>query len=302
MQKINIEVCNCDFMVDMTFCDTFAALDQTLVDSVNEMISSTYSALYIGDYSSPPSNNLLLAESLASGQEPGRGTPETKIIPISLLSGQTLSLLANSECSEEQLMDLRQILTVYQNQHEHLNRANKDKLTSLKNRRAFDAEYEHLTESGSSSVSGHILAVIDIDFFKNINDKYGHLVGDETLIALSNLMKEFFIREDHLYRFGGEEFVVLIQNCTVASADKQLNELRLKIAEYAFAQIGKMTVSIGFIQLEPGVDNNLLFERADAAMYNAKESGRNCVKNYEALIEHEIIKPVVQREGEIELF
>ena len=179
-------------------------------------------------------------------------------------------------------------------------------MTELKNRRAFDIEYERLTESyleqNDKEHHGHLLAILDVDFFKLVNDNHGHIVGDETLISISNIMKEFFMREDHLYRFGGEEFIILMHNTRLESAANILEALRVLISKYNFPQVGKKTVSIGFVEIQKGIDNSLLFDRADSALYYAKHSGRNCVKNYETLVFNNNIQAVISKNGNVEIF
>ena len=306
MQVLDLHVCSCEFMLELTYSNTFQGLDQTLVDSVIKLTSATYAALYIGAFEQEPGNHLILAKAYHDDyrqEEHG----ENIVVPVNLPSERRLSLVINRENSNEQLSDLVQLLAVYSNQHEHLNRANKDRLTGLKNRRAFEMEYANLMQEELANTSGdsdkvNVLAVLDVDHFKQVNDQHGHLIGDETLIAISNIMKDFFQRDDPLYRFGGEEFVVLMKHITLSRAEQLLDQLRITISQYAFPQVGQKTVSIGYTVLQHDLDNNLLFERADAALYKAKESGRNCLKSYEQLVEKGLISALSPREGEIELF
>jgi len=308
MQTEEESICNCDFIIDITYCDNFVSLDQALLNSVTKVTGATYAGLYIGEYGVLGEQQKILAEtgeqasSSLKSQAALNEWRGSNVIPIELSAGRALTLLLDSNCDEVELKKLSQLLTVYKNQHEHLTRSNKDKLTNLKNRRAFDIEYQLLTDAPLSLDKIYILAVLDIDFFKQVNDKHGHLIGDETLIAVSHLMKDFFLREDNLYRFGGEEFIILFSVSSLEQAGEQLNDLRIKISKYPFPQVGKKTVSIGYIEIEAGVDNDLLFERADAALYYAKSSGRNCIKNYEELVQEDLIEPVNRREGAIELF
>lgn len=135
-----------------------------------------------------------------------------------------------------------------------------------------------------------------------VNDEFGHIVGDETLIAFSNIMKTFFERNEYIFRFGGEEFVVLLHDTTLLEAQILLEQFRSEIENYPFAQIGHRTISIGYISLSEDVDPSILFERADAALYYAKQHGRNCIYNYENLVKSNLIQPINQRSGPVELF
>ena len=311
MDKIEQDLCDCDFVIGITYCDNFVSLDQSFVEAVMTVIGSTFAALYIGTIDESEVERLLLAEAskrsdslpdVAAFKEKDFDQDDYELIPITLDAGRQLVLVVRCDYDERKLEKLSQLLTVYKNQHGHLTRSNRDKLTNLKNRRAFDIEYQLLTDAPPNLQGCYFLGVLDIDFFKLVNDNYGHLIGDETLVAVSNLMKEYFVREDNLYRFGGEEFVILFSASSVAHAKDVLDGLRIKISNYSFPQVGKKTVSIGYIQLATGVRNDLLFERADAALYYAKSSGRNCVKNYEALVDQRLIEPIQSREGPIELF
>ncbi len=196
-----------------------------------------------------------------------------------------------------QLKMINGMLGLYRNYLSLLEYSQHDSLTGLLNRKTFDDNLDKLllrtrhAESKSpgerradASDTGSWLAILDIDYFKKINDRYGHLFGDEVLILLTRLMKKVFRRHDKLFRFGGEEFVVIAQNTTEANALKLFNRLRATVEAHEFPQIGQFTVSIGFTRVEAGDNATLVLGRADEALYYGKQHGRNQVHLYETLL------------------
>lgn len=127
------------------------------------------------------------------------------------------------------------------------------------------------------------LAVVDIDHFKQVNDRFGHLYGDEVLILIANILRSSFRSHDRIFRFGGEEFVVLLRSTTLSTAHKVFNRFRLAVQEYHFPQVGQVTVSLGFVSTTRGSPVEILGQ-ADQALYYAKEHGRNQVCFYDDLV------------------
>jgi diguanylate cyclase (GGDEF)-like protein len=196
-----------------------------------------------------------------------------------------------------------------------------DTLTGLLNRKTFD-EYlinilSHVADGGdaaaaprrgpqrrrpASHTQHHWLAVIDIDHFKSINDRFGHLIGDEVLILVANLMKSTFRSHDKLFRFGGEEFVVLLKPTDLANAHAIFERYRKAIAEHEFPQVGTVTVSVGFTRIGLYDTPSIILDDADEALYFAKENGRNRVCCYEELIDAgKLVKRQVMH-TDVELF
>ena len=138
---------------------------------------------------------------------------------------------------------LQSVLLAYQNLLGLLDYGERDSLTELLNRKTFDGAFFKATADNSSTPpegvderreSGRIaagvwLAVLDIDHFKRVNDTYGHLIGDEVLLLLARLMRNNFRFYDQLYRFGGEEFVVLMRCDDAGQAEIALERLRLRV-------------------------------------------------------------------------
>ncbi|RZJ12148.1 MAG: GGDEF domain-containing protein [Acidovorax sp.] len=198
---------------------------------------------------------------------------------------------------------LKGVFQVYQNYQRLLDYSERDALTGLFNRKTFDEQFSRQAMNGLGvSRAGPLaetfsaedgaspaepvqqwLAVVDIDHFKQVNDRFGHLYGDEVLILLANILRTSFRSHDRVFRFGGEEFVVLLRSTTLATAHRVFNRFRLAVQEYAFPQVGNVTVSLGFVSTTRGSPVEILGQ-ADQALYYAKEHGRNQVCFYDDLI------------------
>jgi diguanylate cyclase (GGDEF)-like protein len=147
----------------------------------------------------------------------------------------------------------------------------------------------------------HWLGVIDIDHFKSVNDNYGHLIGDEVLLLLSRLMRSRFRFHDRLYRFGGEEFVVLMRCGSEEDAHHAFERLRTGVERYPFPQVGHITVSVGFTEVKIGDTPSGAFERADKAVYYGKTHGRNQVCSHAKLVASGELEDL-SVSGDVELF
>jgi diguanylate cyclase (GGDEF)-like protein len=128
-------------------------------------------------------------------------------------------------------------------------------------------------------------AMLDIDHFKKVNDNYGHPMGDRVLKSLALFLKQRLRKTDHIGRYGGEEFAVVLPDTDAASAHRLLDEIRRRFAEIPYpAQPRDLTCtfSCGLAQLEDHLDAASLSARADQALYAAKRAGRNQVQVYQA--------------------
>lgn len=154
-----------------------------------------------------------------------------------------------------------------------------DPLTGLYNRRHLDSNLEREFMRAKRYDSDLSLAVIDIDFFKKINDTYGHICGDYVLKEAAYLILESFRKTDLVFRYGGEEFVVLLTETSLESAQIPLERLRKNIENYPFKfkdENLKITVSIGAAGVSENINSGSeLLDLADKSLYTAKESGRN---------------------------
>lgn len=156
--------------------------------------------------------------------------------------------------------------------------AGTDTLTGAWNRRHFDEVVDR--ELDRSRRYGHALAliVLDLDRFKEINDRYGHVEGDRVLQEVASCMREALRKPDSLTRWGGEEFIVLMPDTGIASAAILAERLRSNIAARHIEGIGTVTASIGVAELGTSEQRNAWLARADAALYRAKQAGRNRVE------------------------
>ena len=152
-----------------------------------------------------------------------------------------------------------------------------DPLTGCLNRAGFSGvllrEQEELNRGGRP-VS---FMIFDIDHFKNINDTYGHLVGDEVLVNLAKLVQSMIRNTDSLVRWGGEEFVILSDDTSIQNAAFLAEKLRKAIEASTLITQQRVTCSFGVTEMVPGEDPKSLIARADKALYSSKESGRNRV-------------------------
>jgi diguanylate cyclase (GGDEF)-like protein len=157
--------------------------------------------------------------------------------------------------------------------------AREDPLTGALNRRAFverlDAELARADRTGASCA----LATIDVDHFKDINDRYGHAAGDDALRGLVATISRRRRRSDALGRLGGEEFAVLLTDATIADAERYADELRALVRADAVSRGTPFTISVGVTAVTtPGSTAEDLLVAADAALYRAKRAGRDTVR------------------------
>ncbi|ADG94716.1 diguanylate cyclase with extracellular sensor [Arcobacter nitrofigilis DSM 7299] len=152
-----------------------------------------------------------------------------------------------------------------------------DKLTNLYNRRKLDELLQH--ELNRSERFNHTfgIAILDIDYFKKVNDTFGHQAGDKVLIELSNILKTHIRTTDFVGRFGGEEFVIICPESQKDGVYNLMESIRLDIENYTFKDIGKITTSFGVTLSKENDTSESLLKRADIALYEAKSLGRNRV-------------------------
>jgi diguanylate cyclase (GGDEF)-like protein len=168
--------------------------------------------------------------------------------------------------------------------------ANKDPLTNLYNRRYFTDIASNIQELAKRNNEPLSALMIDIDRFKNINDTYGHDVGDDVIVNIANILLQHTRKSDIVVRFGGEEFVILLPNTNIDGAAKIAEKIRVNIENQTIKldenSTIKTTVSIGVSQCSNSNSLNIenLIKRTDVALYEAKRSGKNKVVIYEKSI------------------
>jgi diguanylate cyclase (GGDEF)-like protein len=203
---------------------------------------------------------------------------------------------------------------IYANYITLLNESERDKLTGLYNRRTFERHLQrmflplavvrraHEQRAQGRGTPAVWLAIFDIDHFKRINDTYGHIYGDEVILLLAQQMRASFRQSDVLFRFGGEEFVILLAGQDEAEARAALERFRERVASCLFPQVGHVTVSVGYARAAPGDYPESVIDRADKALYYAKEHGRNRTHGYEELLSCGELVADGTNTGSIDLF
>jgi len=155
--------------------------------------------------------------------------------------------------------------------------ATKDALTHVSNRFQFDKVLGHSITLSQRYGRALSIILIDIDFFKEVNDTYGHLAGDKVLKTLAKVLSDGIRKSDVIARWGGEEFVILLPDSELSSAVKLAETLRIKVAEHDFKLVDPITCSMGVSRWNEGENSDQLLRRVDEKLYLAKASGRNRV-------------------------
>ena len=156
--------------------------------------------------------------------------------------------------------------------------ATTDSLTGASNRRTLNEQLAVAIEQQSRHNRQYGLILLDLDHFKQINDKYGHKTGDKMLIELVPVLQSLLRQHDPVFRFGGEEFVVVVADISAAALEKLAEKLRQGVEQKMFLPDGShITTSVGIAMLQAGEDWEAWLHRADMALYQAKHQGRNQV-------------------------
>jgi diguanylate cyclase (GGDEF)-like protein len=254
-----------------------------------------------------------LAAQAGSAQATGADGRRTLWLPI--WSGDNadtcLELVGDAPFSPETLHMVAGVVSVYRNFQNLLDYSERDSLTGLLNRKTFDDQLARMLHSAVDAEPPHPgqderrqprsdekqwLAVVDVDHFKLVNDKFGHLYGDEVLILIANLLTSSFRAHDRVFRFGGEEFVVLLRSTTLEHAWKIIERFRTNVAAYDFPQVGRVTVSIGFVSISAFDSPVVTLGHADQALYYAKTHGRNQSCHYDALVAGGLLQTVASND------
>ncbi len=160
-----------------------------------------------------------------------------------------------------------------------------DPLTGAYNRRHMETCLDEVIERHRRTGAGAALLLIDIDQFKPVNDRFGHAAGDSVLRTIVALVADRVRRLDRVFRIGGDEFLLLLPDTDLSAAQTVAEELRARIAAAAIPGASPVTVSIGLAVLQPGQQMDAWMQDADAALYRAKQQGRNRVECSAAAVE-----------------
>ncbi|MBF0307963.1 MAG: diguanylate cyclase [Magnetococcales bacterium] len=158
---------------------------------------------------------------------------------------------------------------------EDRNLAQTDALTGLNNRRAFDAALVRECDRAMRYKRDLVLVMMDLDHFKAVNDVFGHATGDRVLRELGQILRENSRESDLCFRYGGEEFALILPESNQEGAWIHIEKIRSYIEQHLFVGVGHKTASFGLAVLAEGESEESLLSRADAALYQSKQNGRN---------------------------
>jgi diguanylate cyclase len=215
--------------------------------------------------------------------ENNQNLSEIKAVLNEIIAG-TKNLAETSMALQAQLDESKKEMQLLRQELAHARETAKtDALTGLLNRRAFDQKLNEYIESHKQSNVELCLLILDIDCFKQINDTFGHQMGDNVLRYTANLMKQHITKYHCAARYGGEEMAIIMPNTPLNRAMEIAEKIRVSLAQHPLKlkgskkSIGKVTISIGVSSFKINDSLESLVERADQAMYRAKDNGRNQV-------------------------
>ncbi|MFD1384933.1 GGDEF domain-containing protein [Rhodanobacter aciditrophus] len=222
-------------------------------------------------------------------------------------NAQYLVITLDKKPSKSENYIIKGMLSIYSNFSSLLIEAQTDELTGLMNRKTFEESIVKLyqkfdVEDDEHTEQSNWIAIIDLDHFKNINDNFGHLYGDEVLIHVSRVMQQTFRHDDLLFRFGGEEFVILMKNRGRKDCERVLEALRQNVQNIKLPNIDAITVSIGVCEFNDDVFHITLMDRADQALYYSKQHGRNQITFFDQVVAEGLAVESQVNAGEIDLF
>jgi diguanylate cyclase (GGDEF)-like protein len=254
-----------------------------------------------------------LARRETSAEACGPGCTRTLWLPIWFGDQATtcLEIVRNAPFPAATIHTIAGIVGVYRNFQNLLDYSERDSLTGLLNRKTFEDQLARMLQcpvEPEAPFPGRLerrcsqgeekgwLAVVDVDHFKMVNDTFGHLYGDEVLILIANQLQASFRTQDRVFRFGGEEFVVLLRSTTLEHARRIIDRFRSNVENYQFPQVGKVTVSVGFVSISPYDSPVVTLGHADQALYYAKTHGRNQACHYNELVECGLLQTVTSND------
>lgn len=228
-------------------------------------------------------------------------------LPYSIVDTPSGGILSDLPEQHPLRHKVEKLISVFANQLFFMFSATHDSLTGLQNRHAFDHAMQDSVfnnQRRQQPQSESCFAILDIDHFKQVNDSFGHLFGDEVLLLFARVMQKSFRSKDMLFRYGGEEFAVVLHNASCETAIKVLERFRETVASTLFPKVGQVTVSIGATMMEDHLSLPQLIDRADQALYFAKEHGRNQTHTFETLSAQGHLSDIVlsNDDSDIELF
>lgn len=292
---------------DITYVRSHVLLEHDEVFAMDDNADGSYELL-----TAYPELMQCMAQQIDRTQRLAEDGSDTLWLPVRLDNKMISCIeITNDTAYSAQAIDMiHGIIEVYRNYQSLLDYSERDALTGLFNRKTFDEQFSRYARNGAglntpekrhSHSNDQWLAVVDIDHFKLVNDRFGHVYGDEVLILVANLLRTSFRSNDRIFRFGGEEFVVLLRSADLENARVIFERFRQNIEEYDFPQVGRVTVSVGFTGTRQGAPVEIL-GHADQALYYAKQHGRNQVCFYEELMSDGSLQVADVAHNDVELF
>lgn len=244
-------------------------LDQALRRQVDDMQVTVSSAVDLQGLQQSISCRLeALLDGLAEQRAQREAREEAVTASLHQLSARIQELEREADVCRRQLNEQRR-------------EALRDPLTGLANRTAWNVQVQQALERRHAQADKLALAVLDVDHFKQVNDRFGHLAGDKVLKLIADILRRRIPEGGFLARYGGEEFVLLLPGYDLSDAQSLLRELLASIQDCPFHFKGErlpVTLSAGLACFEPNEDSvEEVFHRADQALYQAKQRGRNCL-------------------------
>jgi len=268
--------------VDLTFIEGLFekyisnahAIDKKILDPIEKSLTATLDKINLQvDSDKTVASNLKKAEKALTKHEYHKSMQN---IVSFLMNNITASQQQHSDLSLELTRTCGEVSFLKAKLKAVRHEAILDSLTGLYNRRGCDIKLKELDiEQVHSSLA------IDIDHFKNINDQFGHFIGDKVIERIAKVIKTSISEQDIAVRFGGEEFIVVMVNKTMSQAHEVAEKIRLAISQLKLMQrdskayLPKISVSIGIAERQEELNWTAVFEQADTALYQAKNSGRN---------------------------
>jgi len=205
------------------------------------------------------------------------------LVAISFWNRRLASANERASLALSELKVLKKCLELQNQELEKKNRqlntfAHTDPLTGLSNRAKLDQVLANELQRSQRYVLQVGVIMLDLDHFKQVNDNFGHQVGDVLLKEVAQLLTEHTRKVDTVGRWGGEEFMLICPETDIDALALLAEKLRLVIASYSFTRIDKQTASFGITTFEPGDTSDSLVKKADKALYLAKDAGRNRVE------------------------
>lgn len=288
-------------------------LEVSLLKTVNDMLAPAWAAIYHVSENNPPEFAVMTRDGELSHDPPAETfstlASTTGVTTFSIIGhGREviayLLLARDAPLSAAEHQTMSGLFRIYDNYLSVLKDSQIDRLTGLLNRHTFDFQLEKalnlIREAYKDEKAGHrrrkesgafFVGEIDIDHFKRINDSFGHLYGDEVLLIIARILQSTFRKTDLIYRFGGEEFIVIVYVDNEADAAMTFERLRRTVENHAFPQVERITVSVGVARITNSSMPIELLGRADQALYYAKHHGRNQVCFYEDLLAQNKLQP-----------